>query len=62
MVTTTSWRKSSRSSGSEGQCVEIAAADGNIAVRDSKNPGGPVLTFRHDAWASFTQNLRGLDR
>jgi hypothetical protein len=25
------------------------------AVRDSKDPEGPVLSFRPDAWASFTQ-------
>lgn len=33
------WRKSSRSSGQD-TCVELAH---NIAVRDSKNPIGPVL-------------------
>jgi hypothetical protein len=34
------WRKSSRSD-SGGSCVELAHTLG--AVRDSKNPGGPVL-------------------
>jgi hypothetical protein len=34
------WRKSSRSGGNNGACVELA----NIgAVRDSKNPTGPAL-------------------
>jgi hypothetical protein len=33
------WRKSSRSA-TNGQCVELAYAG---AVRDSKNPTGPVL-------------------
>lgn len=34
------WRKSSRSGGNGGACVELA----NIgAVRDSKNPDGPTL-------------------
>jgi hypothetical protein len=34
------WRKSSRSGGNGGACVELA----NIgAVRDSKNPAGPTL-------------------
>ena len=33
------WRKSSHS-GSDTNCVEVAAEG---AVRDSKNPGGPVL-------------------
>jgi Domain of unknown function (DUF397) len=34
------WRKSSRS-GEEGNCVELAHSPG--AIRDSKNPAGPVL-------------------
>jgi hypothetical protein len=37
------WRKSTRSSGEPtGSCVELAHDLG--AVRDSKNPNGPVLT------------------
>lgn len=36
------WRKSTRSSGTE-TCVEIAHTRG--AVRDSKNPGGPMLAM-----------------
>ncbi|MCP2164855.1 DUF397 domain-containing protein [Goodfellowiella coeruleoviolacea] len=39
------WRKSSRSGGENGQCVELAHGDSVAGVRDSKNPGGPVLTF-----------------
>jgi hypothetical protein len=39
------WRKSSRSGGNGGQCVEVALLDGAIAVRDSKNPAGPALVF-----------------
>ena len=35
------WRKSSYS-GEEGACVELAHA--LDTVRDSKNPGGPMLT------------------
>ncbi|MFK3985775.1 DUF397 domain-containing protein [Micromonospora sp. NPDC050397] len=46
------WRKSSRS-GSDTNCVEIAELPHTIAVRDSKDPGGPVLTFKHSEWASF---------
>lgn len=35
------WRKSSFSGGGNGDCVEVAGSLG--AVRDSKNPTGPVL-------------------
>lgn len=34
------WRKSSRSGGNNGACVELTNVG---AVRDSKNPVGPVL-------------------
>jgi hypothetical protein len=34
------WRKSSRSSGQGGNCVELSDTG---AVRDSKNPAGGVL-------------------
>lgn len=37
---TLTWRKSSRS-GTESNCVELASSG---AVRDSKNPAGPVLS------------------
>lgn len=34
------WRKSSRSGGNNGACIELASVG---AVRDSKNPTGSVL-------------------
>ena len=46
------WRKSSRSNG-QGQCVEVARLDQAIAVRDSKDPSGPALTFTPAEWAAF---------
>jgi hypothetical protein len=36
----TRWRKSSRSSGQNGDCVELGHTG---AVRDSKNPAGQIL-------------------
>jgi hypothetical protein len=37
------WRKSSRSSGNNGNCVEIAHSGAHSGVRDSKNTEGPTL-------------------
>jgi hypothetical protein len=46
------WRTSSYTNGGEA-CVEIAAADEVIAVRDSKNLDGPELRFNRAAWTAF---------
>jgi len=52
------WHKSSHSS-ANGQCVEVAPVAGAVAVRDSKNPAGPVLIFTRQAWAAFVEDLKG---
>jgi hypothetical protein len=49
------WRKSSRSIG--GNCVEVAAGDGVVHVRDSKDPQGPVLSFTNGEWHAFLAAL-----
>lgn len=46
------WRKSSYS-GSNGDCVEIGWPAAGVAVRDSKQPNGPTLTFPTDTWRTF---------
>ncbi|BCB79754.1 DUF397 domain-containing protein [Phytohabitans flavus] len=51
------WRKSTRSAGN-GQCVEIATMPEGIAMRDSKDPEGPVLQFRPAMWRDFVGSLR----
>ncbi|GAA2278986.1 hypothetical protein GCM10010402_39480 [Actinomadura luteofluorescens] len=45
----TAWRRSSRSTSSGGNCVELADAAGAVAVRDSKDPDGPVLLLTRAA-------------
>ena len=53
------WRKSSHSGSNGGDCVEIAdKVHGVVAVRDSKNPGGPVLAFTADDWRAFTAAIK----
>lgn len=47
------WRKSSRSNGQGGNCVEVAQVDGMTGLRDSKDPEGPVLVFTSSEWAAF---------
>jgi hypothetical protein len=39
-----------------GNCVEMATDGRAIVVRDSKDPGGPVLAYSTEAWAAFTRN------
>jgi hypothetical protein len=60
------WRKSSYSGSNGGNCVEVAMLPGHSrAVRDSKDPGGPNLTFNRDEWRAFTTSIKrgelGLD-
>lgn len=48
----TVWRKA-RASQTNGNCVEIAEWGDRTAVRDSKNPEGPVLSFDPAEWREF---------
>jgi Domain of unknown function (DUF397) len=53
------WHKSSYSGNGGGDCVEVARnLPGVVAVRDSKDPHGPVLVIGRDEWAGFLTGLR----
>ncbi|MCZ7437716.1 DUF397 domain-containing protein [Micromonospora sp. WMMC241] len=53
-LTGAAWRKSTRSGGNGGECVEVATnLPGLVAVRDSKDPHGPALTFAPQIWSAF---------
>jgi hypothetical protein len=52
------WRKSQRSNG-QAECVEVGETrPGNIAVRDSKDPDGPRLTFGPAQWRAFATRVK----
>ncbi|MGW9108546.1 DUF397 domain-containing protein [Streptomyces virginiae] len=45
------------SGGTGGNCVEIAAQPCRVAVRDSKEPEGPVFTVRTAAFEVFVRSV-----
>ncbi len=51
------WFKSSRSA-ANGACVEVAEMSTGVAVRDSKDPDGPVLQFSAESWQAFIVGVR----
>ncbi|MFI7410088.1 DUF397 domain-containing protein [Streptomyces sp. NPDC049627] len=53
ILTGIQWRKSSYSGDQGGDCVEIGETITAVAVRDSKNPAGPILTLRPAAFSTF---------
>jgi hypothetical protein len=55
-LTNAEWRKSSYSA-TQTNCVEVARTSGIIAVRDSKDPTGPVLVFTPSEWAAFVAGV-----
>ncbi|MBC6456604.1 DUF397 domain-containing protein [Actinomadura sp. HBU206391] len=56
------WRKSSYSGGSgSGNCVEVAAIAGSVAIRDSKDPCGPMHLMRPNAFRSLVGRIKTRD-
>jgi Domain of unknown function (DUF397) len=51
------WRKAQRSVGN-GACVELARVDGMIAMRDSKDPDGPVLMYTPAELSAFLHGAK----
>jgi hypothetical protein len=58
-LTRAEWHKSSRSGGNGGNCVEVARNLSRVvAVRDSKNPHGPVLAVESAGWRAFIADVK----
>jgi hypothetical protein len=51
------WLKA-HSSTANGQCVEVASAAGHIAIRDSKDPDGPILVCTASEFRAFLDGAR----
>jgi hypothetical protein len=53
------WQKSSHSGSNGANCIEVARdAPGAVAVRDSKDPGGPRLLFTAAEWREFAGRVK----
>jgi Domain of unknown function (DUF397) len=58
-LTRATWRTSSYSGNNGGNCVEVTAAR-KIAIRDSKDPHGPVLAFAPKDWQRFADQIKAV--
>jgi hypothetical protein len=57
--TAANWKKSSRSNGGGGNCVETTTLpDGGHAVRDSKDRDGAILFFTPGEWTAFVGGVK----
>jgi hypothetical protein len=54
-----SWQKSSYSADGHANCLE-ARQDGQVQVRDSKDPDGPVLKFSPGAWIEMLDWVKAM--
>ena len=51
------WHKALSSVGN-GACVELASIDGMVAIRDSKDPDGPILRYTTAEWHAFLDGAK----
>lgn len=51
------WRKAKKSANSDS-CAEVRRVADSIQVRDSKDPGGPTLTFTMKEWDAFLDGAK----
>jgi hypothetical protein len=51
------WRRTSFCGPEANACVDVAFGPAAVAVRDSKDPSGPVLLFTTAEWAGFLSGV-----
>jgi len=51
------WRKSTHSQDTGGNCVEVATA-GAVLIRDTANRDGSTLNVSASAWLKFTSTIK----
>jgi hypothetical protein len=56
MTTPLTWRRASFCTSSG--CVEVASTGDTIAVRDSKDPDSPILTYDRAEWHAFVAGVK----
>lgn len=52
------WRKSSRSGGNGGACIEVADHAGHVLIRDTQDRQGPMLKVTADEWRRFADQVK----
>ena len=59
-MTSAQWRKSSYSNGGQqNSCVAVARRQpGQVAVRDSKDPHGPILFLAPTGWRTLLTDVK----
>lgn len=50
------WRQSTHCE--SNACIEVARMQPMVAVRDGKDPTGPMLTFGVSQWRAFVEAVR----
>ncbi|TDC51551.1 DUF397 domain-containing protein [Actinomadura sp. KC345] len=52
------WRKARRSGDQGDACVEVARFPEAVAIRDSKNTGGPMLMLAPDTFRALLDDIK----
>jgi Domain of unknown function (DUF397) len=52
------WRKSTYSDANGNACIEVATAPHGVAVRDTTNRAGAILSVPPAAWTAFLATIR----